>query len=584
MRIYKVFAFVLLFVSSNYSFSQTPEILPNKVDSCESSKDTLGIARAFFGLVKHYDKIGDDAKLSQMLDSTLKYARLSGNQKAYISAQTFYASYISDKGNHDEAIQVYRNIYKGYLEIGDTAKAADMLVNIGMEFNNKGLYSDALREEISALKIREKIGDLSNIAKYYQLIGEVYKQLGQKEKWREYFLKADSLSRVNELYANFFTRVGIMNDMGGFYEYDGELAKAKLTYEQMYELSEKEQYANGMTVALSNLVPVLKKMGLKQEALNKSLMALALSEKSDRVYHIIYDLNNVGEQYLDIGKANNALPYFIRAEKLAEDKAFPLERMQSWKGLYKSYKIIGDYRKALEYFENEVQLSDSLKGVEVKKNVAELETRYETEKKEQQIRELSLRSELDRKKLRALVGLVFASGLMIFLLSYIIRIRRKAITQQRELIVKQREVAYLNQEKLRLEISQKNRELSSLALQMASKTEFINEIKSKIDTVGVDKIIREIETEFNSDLEWEAFRLRFEEVHPSFFKLLKKQFSDLTSGELKLCALLQLNLTTKEIANINNITTAAVDKSRNRLRKKLGLAPEESLNNFLSNF
>jgi len=375
-----------------------------------------------------------------------------------------------------------------------------------------------------------------------------------------------------------------MNDMGGFYEYDGELAKAKLTYEQMYELSEKEQYANGMTVALSNLVPVLKKMGLKQEALNKSLMALALSEKSDRVYHIIYDLNNVGEQYLDIGKANNALPYFIRAEKLAKDKAFPLERMQSWQGLYKSYKIIGDYRKALEYFENEVQLSDSLKGVEVKKNVAELETRYETEKKEQQIRELSLRSELDKKKLRALVGLVFASGLMIFLLSYIIRIRRKAIIQQRELIAKQREVAYLNQEKLRLEISQKNRELSSLALQMASKTEFINEIKSKIDTVGVDKIIRKIETEFNSDLEWEAFRLRFEEVHPSFFKLLKKQFPDLTFGELKLCALLQLNLTTKEIANINNITTAAVDKSRNRLRKKLGLAPEESLNNFLSKF
>ncbi|HNV52205.1 MAG TPA: hypothetical protein PKM28_04910, partial [Tenuifilaceae bacterium] len=161
---------------------------------------------------------------------------------------------------------------------------------------------------------------------------------------------------------------------------------------------------------------------------------------------------------------------------------------------------------------------------------------------------------------------------------------RKAIIQQRELIAKQREVAYLNQEKLRLEISQKNRELSSLALQMASKTEFINEIKSKIDTVGVDKIIRKIGTEFNSDLEWEAFRLRFEEVHPSFFKLLKKQFPDLTFGELKLCALLQLNLTTKEIANINNITTAAVDKSRNRLRKKLGLAPEESLNNFLSKF
>jgi tetratricopeptide (TPR) repeat protein len=436
--------------------------------------------------------------------------------------------------------------------------------------------------------MREKIGDLTNIAKYYQLIGEVYKQLGQKEKWREYFIKADSLSRENELYANFFTKVGIMNDMGGFYESDGELGKAKVTYEQMYALCEKEQYANGMTVALSNLVPVLKKMGLKQEALEKSLMALSISQKSDRAYHIIYNLNNVGEQYLELGKPSSALPYFLSAESMADSKSFPWERMQSWKGVYRSYKLIGNYKKALEYFEQEVQLSDSLKGVEVKKNVAELETRYETEKKEQQIRELSLRTELDKKKVRALVGFVSASVVLIVLLIYIVRIRRRTILQQRELIVKQREVAHLNQEKLKFELGQKNRELSSLALQMASKSEFVNELKSKmdsgIDSVGLDRIIREIEIEFNSESDWDAFRLRFEEVHPSFFKLLKKQFSDLTSGELKLCALLQLNLTTKEIANINNITTAAVDKSRNRLRKKLNLTPEESLNDFLSRF
>ena len=585
----RVFVFcVLFFTSSVRIYSQNPETFLHKVDSCKRVNDTLGVARAFFGLVKYYDKAGYDAELASMIDSSLKYAKLSNNKKAYISVQTFYASFISDKGHHNESVEVYREIYKGYLDIGDTAKAADMLMNIGMEYNNVGLYSKALEEEIAALKIREKIGDLTNIAKYYQLIGEVYKQLGQKEKWREFFLKADSLARVNELYANFFTRVGIMNDMGGFYESDGDLEKAKIIYEQMYALCEKEEYANGMTVALGNLVPVLKKLGLKQEALQKSLLALKISEKSDRVYHIIYDLNNVADLYLDMGKPYSALPYFLKAENLAHSKNFPMERMQSWKGLYKAYKSVGDYRKALAFFEQEVQLGDSLKGVEVKKNVAELETRYETEKKEQRIRELSLRSELDRKKVRALIGLVVASLVLIVLLFYIINIRRRAILQQKELFAKQREVNHLNQEKLRLEICQKDRELSSLALQMASKTEFVNELKSKMDAgldpVSLNRAIREIEVAFNSESDWEAFRLRFEEVHPSFFKLLKKQFPDLTPGELKLCALLQLNLTTKEIANINNITTAAVDKSRNRLRKKLDLAPEESLNDFFSRF
>ncbi|MGE0076991.1 MAG: hypothetical protein AB7S48_03935 [Bacteroidales bacterium] len=580
--------FLLVSLVSFPIFSQDSEILFHRVDSCKSVGDTFGVARAYFGLVKNYDLLGDDEKLSLSLDSALRYAMLSKNRKAYIKVQTYQASYISDKGRHEESIEMYRNIYNGYLEIGDTAKAADMLMNIGMEYNNIGRYSDALNEELSALKMREDVDDLSNIAKYYQLIGEVYKQLGQKDKWREFFQKADSLARSNDLYANFFTKVGILNDLGGFYENDNELDKAKVTYEELYMLCEKEQYVNGQIVALGNLVPVLKKMGLKHEALAQSLKVLSISEKTDRAYHIICNLNSVAEQYLNLNKAEVAVQYFLRAEQMAASKEYPLERMQSWKGLCNAYKNTGDYRNALKYFELETEFSDSLKGVEVKKNVAELETRYQTEKKEQQIRELSLQSELSRKKVRTLIGFVVVSILLIILLIYIISIRKKAIDQQKELIAKQREVAHLNQEKLRMEIDQKNRELSSLALQMACKSELVNELKgtidSGLDSVSMSRIVRVIENEFNSSSDWEAFRLRFEEVHPSFFKSIKTLFPDLTQGELKLCALLQLNLTSKEIASINNITVAAVDKSRNRLRKKLNLSPDESLNEFLGKF
>lgn len=577
----------LLLSLPHFAFSQAPEVFLFKVDSCKSVNDTLGIARAFFGLVKFYDKVGNDIELGKTLDSTLKYANLSNNLKAIVSAKTFYASYVSDKGDHERSIALYREIHNGYLQLGDTARAADMLVNIGMEYNNLGRYSDALSEELKALKIREQIGNLSNIAKYYQLIGEVYKQLGQKDKWREYFSKADSLANANDLYANFFTQIGILNDMGGLYEFDGELEKAKATYEKMYTLCEKEQYANGLTVSLGNLVPVLKKMGLHKDALEKSLLALSISERTNRVYHIISDLNNIGELYLYLQQPAMALPYFKRAEGLTAINCYPLEQTQTWKGLYKTYKQLGDYRNALRYHELEVAASDSIKGLEVKKSVAELETRYETEKKEQQIRELSLRSEMNRKAMNALAVIISIALGLIALLIFLMRLRRKALAQQKELISKQREISHLNQEKLRTELDQKKRELSSLALQMASKSEFINDIKEKVEAIASDSsfksIARDIDRRIDDSSEWEKFRLLFEEVHPSFFKLLKQRFPDLTSGETKLCALLKLNLSSKEIASINSVTIAAVDKSRNRLRKKLNLLPEESIIDFLDN-
>jgi len=577
---------LLCLMISNNSIAQSIEEMQAKIDSCKNIKDTVATARAFFKLVKHYDVTGEDKLLAQMLDSTLYYAKISGDKKVYISARSYKASYLSDIGNHEEAIATYKQIHGEYLEMGDTTRAADMLINIGMELNNTGNYSEALKEELKALDLREKIGDLSNIAAYYQHIGEVYKLLGQKDKWREYFMIADSLAGADELYANFFTHMSILNDMGGLYEHDGKYSKAREVYYQLYALCEKEQYKNGMSVALSNLVPVLKKMGLKEEALKTALQALKISSEMDKVYNVIIDLITIGELYIDLNQASASIPYLKRAESLAREKNFPSELIQSWAGLKKAFKQTGDFKQALYYFEKESNLNDSIKSIEVKNHVAELQTRYETEKKEQLIRELSLQSQLDKKTVRAMMGISIGTLIIIAFLIVTIRLHRKDLKLQKELVNKQKEINTLNQEKFNLELDKKNRELSSFALQMATKNEFINELKEKLN-IGVDyndtrSIIAQINLQVNSESDWDSFKLHFEEVHPAFFSRIKSKFPDLTSNELRLSAFLKLNLTSKEIANISNVTKEAIDKSRNRLRKKLGLLPDDSLSDFIN--
>ena len=83
---------------------------------------------------------------------------------------------------------------------------------------------------------------------------------------------------------------------------------------------------------------------------------------------------------------------------------------------------------------------------------------------------------------------------------------------------------------------------------------------------------------------WNMFQSNFDRIHENFFRTLKEKFPDLTSGDLRLCALLRLNLPTKEIAKLMNISVRGVDAARYRLRKKLGLPPESSLTDFMISF
>ena len=89
---------------------------------------------------------------------------------------------------------------------------------------------------------------------------------------------------------------------------------------------------------------------------------------------------------------------------------------------------------------------------------------------------------------------------------------------------------------------------------------------------------------FNKKTKRNPFHVPIYDRIVPIFGNLKLQYTDLTSGDLRFCALLRLNMPTKEIAKLLNISTRGVDAARYRLRKKFNLLPEESLTDFLINF
>ncbi len=156
------------------------------------------------------------------------------------------------------------------------------------------------------------------------------------------------------------------------------------------------------------------------------------------------------------------------------------------------------------------------------------------------------------------------------------------------------ELVTLKNEKLEADISFKNSELASSAMHLVKKGELLTKIKSELTQVmkGLEnpqaatelkKMIRSLSEDDNMDKEWENFTKHFDKVHSDFVVELKEKHPAISPNELKLCAYLRMNLSTKEIAQLMNISVRGVEISRYRLRKKLGISSETNLFDYLIN-
>lgn len=163
---------------------------------------------------------------------------------------------------------------------------------------------------------------------------------------------------------------------------------------------------------------------------------------------------------------------------------------------------------------------------------------------------------------------------------------------QLELEMSEKELIQLKNEKLEAEIEFKTAELASTAMNLVQKKEFILKVrdnlqhlnksgKDGIDTGELKKILRILSEDEKLNLEWEQFSVHFNKVHGDFLIILKEKFSTLKPHELQLSAYLRMNLSTKEIAQLMSISVRGVEISRYRLRKKLGIATEVNLFQFL---
>jgi AraC family chitin signaling transcriptional activator len=154
----------------------------------------------------------------------------------------------------------------------------------------------------------------------------------------------------------------------------------------------------------------------------------------------------------------------------------------------------------------------------------------------------------------------------------------------KELENKQQLVNFKN-DTLLLDIENKNRELAISTMSLIKKNEFLSNIKEKLKKINSDKdlntVIKIIDKNINNTNDWELFEEAFNNADKNFLKKIKSKHASLTSNDLRLCAYLRLNLSSKEIAPLLNISVRSVEVKRYRLRKKMNLEHETSLTDYI---
>lgn len=174
---------------------------------------------------------------------------------------------------------------------------------------------------------------------------------------------------------------------------------------------------------------------------------------------------------------------------------------------------------------------------------------------------------------------------------------QKAVLQKQFLEDKlqhEKEEARLKNENLQYEMESKNAQLTSTTLLISHKNDIMREVKSKLEAFSsplkttevndmLRQLVRSIDEEFKVEEDWQRFEEHFNHIHKDFFKKLNNSNYDLSPTYLKLCAYLKMNLTSKEIASLMNISLRGVEKARSRLRSKLEVPEGENLLTHISN-
>ncbi len=531
--------------------------------------------------------LNEDLETSKIYLDSAKALALRMNDKELIASTTSdYATYLTSKADFKGAILEFDKSLKVFEELGDLDQLSKTLNNKGLALGRLGQFVQELETHIQSLKIKEELKKVDSedkgidywdesIAASYWSIGNVHGKLENIEKSNEYY----------RLALDVYNRLGLIDDAEQIKEnvainhyHLGNYQKAISMYKNSIVYLDANKYNTSLAVIYGNLSRTYIKLDSIYKAEETIRKALALKDKHDDVSLYGLHLRYAGQIMMKRREYNNALSNYKQALSIAEETNSKTSIVAGYLKMSEAYSSLGNYKKAHEYLDLHRVLNEKVLGKENLAKINELEILYQTERKEKELIIEKDKVELLEKEaaVSALQRWLLGSGLLLALASLLFgwySFRQRSMLAKKE------------KEKVDAELEFKKKELTTHALHLAKKNEMLESLKNRAlvlqneseEKNGYRQLIRTIDFDLKDDNNWENFANYFEQVHKGFNQNVTRRYPSVTPNELRLISLVKMNLSIKEMANILNISVAGVKKSRQRLRKKMNLKTNDSL-------
>ena len=486
-----------------------------------------------------------------------------------------------------------------------TASAKILLANAYFQVGSLNKATELLHESLLVL---EKLNLSSKLAFSYELLGQIYMRS------ENYALATLNFNQALHQYKQLSDKNGearLLGQIGHVYEktflYDSALAYQKKALDYLLENKDSVNLS-GIYDNIGSIYEDLGKYELAEENFRK---AYAINQHIGAVNGLIINLNNLGDIGRKTGDSESAIMFYHQALNLAARHHIKYQEKSAIKDLSKVYESIGQTDSALFYLNISHDLTEELFSEQMASEIANAHSVYELDQKHQQIQLLQKEKTISQRitfiiSISAAVLILLLAGFYYQTLTKIRQQKKLLITENKlskvelkntllsqEKLAAELENKQLKEKQLQNELELKGSSLTRSALHLVQKNELLDNLREHLKKIRrspteeipgkVKKLIKTIDLNFSLDDDWQEFESIFQQVHTSFFDQLKLLYPDLTPSEIRLCAMIRLNLHSKEIATIMSISNDSLRIARYRLRKKLGLKKGANLYSFILN-
>ncbi|MCQ6959549.1 tetratricopeptide repeat protein [Mucilaginibacter aquariorum] len=495
----------------------------------------------------------------------------------------------------DSALIILKKLHAQAVDKNDAVTEGICLQQMGQICYNQGHYAQALDFYLHADKIFStgKRSDL--LAANMGEMGVLYYYNKQLEKSRAMYNRALAIYQQN---GNLKGQAEIFGNIGHLYEkrrqYDSSF------YYQHLALNSYTQanYKQGAAKIYENLGSIYEDLAKYDSAYTCFNHSLQLYKEEHNEIASIEVINNLGDILRKTGKYGQGITQSRRAMALAEQTGNIYQLAACSKDLGKAYELMNRMDSAYHYAELSRKYSLEVYSKDGVNQTAFLQVLYDMTKKSDEINRLNNIRKINRIITVAVVVVV----VLLVVLGMVIFSRQRLKIKDQNALAKQKEAQHdlmqlelknqqLEEESLKQQLEVKSRELSTHTLNLIKNNQLLEHLRSTLQLMvkedkrdqkkQMQQIILQINESFNHEQHWKEFTNAFEQVHQQFFDSIKKYSSELTSADMRLIALLRINLDSTDIATLLGISTDSLRVSRYRLRKKLNIPQGDNLTAFI---